>query len=424
MSINRLAILIVCALCVLAAPCVATVDTVLVADGDHDAHLSNAHAVYTTSCGGDGAVANTTLNRVIVGDRESGVTYTNYKGFLRFDIKDLHGTVNSATLYMYCHNRSGSRGDVYVLRPTSYWWPADGGDWTGAADTLCVFASEDITSDQWETFTLETAYIPMGRYLDIRLEDEYQQTCLTPPDDEDQRWSFWRSKDFADGPADTTAPYLVIDYDSTPVTCANVYVPSNPSDGYLSDRIPDVCNGIGSSPLVAATVIVAGETLDPDACYGYIRFDVPAIADSIQSAWVTFTVDAKGAANFGNVTFWKLDEDWFPLGPPGWGASGEQVGLVPYASVTPGETIAFDVTSYVTGGVMEPFQIQTSALCDEIEPIGPDETVSLRSREYGGDSVPVMTVCYFVAVDGGIAVGITDGSLGDASGKFMGKAGK
>lgn len=389
----------------LASSAWATVDTVLVADGDHDTFLSKAHAVYTGSCGGSAAATNTANTRIFVGDRESGGTYTNYKGLLRFDIKDLHGTVNSATLYMYSHAVSGggSQGDVHVLRPHSYWWPGDSSDWTGAADTLSVKAIEDFVAE-WNTFTLDTDFVPMGRYLDIRLEDEFQQTCDNPPGAGVTRWSIWRSKDYNGTSDDEFTPYLVVDYDSTTVTCASVYVPAGASDGYLEDGVaaPDICDGIEADVYTGATIMVAGEKISPDyASYGYIRFNLSAIPDSIQSAWMTFTIDALGVVgpvDFGNVELWKLDTDFKPLDASDWGASGTEIMQVLYDSLTVGETVSFDVTGYVTGGVKEPFQIQTSVLCDEIEPIG-DETIWLRSSEYAGTSSdPVLTICYFPSV--------------------------
>lgn len=429
MSINRLALLVLCALCVLAAPCFAAIATVLVADTDHDTFLSKADAVYVTSCGGSAAATNTANTRIFVGDRHDTTTgnYTNYKGFLHFDIKDLHGTPTSAKLYMYRQTRSNP-ADIYVLRPHSYWWPGDSGDWTGAADTLGIKAFGDIVG-AWNEFVLDITYIPMGRYLDIRLEDSWQQTCDTPPGAGTLRWSVWRSKDYNGTGDDDFTPYLVIDYDSTAVTCASVYVPSGASDGYLLDEIqdPNVCDGIEASPLTGVTVIVVGEDdAAPSAAYGFIRFSLAAIPDSIQSAWMTFTIDFKGAANFGNVELWKLDTDFDPLTAGDWGASGTEIGQISYDSVAVGQTIAFDVTANVSGGLIEPFQLRTSGLCTGPGPLD-DERIWVRASEYAGTSSdPVLTVCYFPSEARYIIkpVGITGGSLGDASGKFMGKAGK
>jgi hypothetical protein len=225
-----------------------------------------------------------------------------------------------------------------------------------------------------------------------------QQACDDPPGAGENRRSIYRSKDWAGVGDDEFTPYIVIDYDSTSVTCADLYVPSGASDGHLTDMIasPTVCDGTEATPSTGITVIIAGEDDDPaSASYGYIRFNLSAIPDSIQSAWLTFTVDFLGGTDFGNLELWNLDSDFGTLGQEDWGASGTKIAEVLYDSLTVGETVTFDVSPYVTGGAIEPFQIQTFPLCDEIGPLG-DERIWLRASEYAGTSSdPVLTICYF-----------------------------
>jgi len=406
----------VLALICLASPAWADIATVRIATSDDDGYLYESSTVYANACyWGATKLANWTLANIWVGDFESATWYTIRKGLLRFDLRGLNGIVNACTLYVYCNYKDAAAGDLYISRVNAGWWPWVGTEYSwgrptafGSSTLIATVPIEDITTSSWIAIPLEPTEILAGRYLSIRMEDEFARTCSNPPGSGVSRLTRYYSKDNAGVGNDTYTPYVVLDYDPSTVNCYTIYPPGTLSDGHIIDDFVPMCDAAIVVWTAPSTMEFGEEIIGPRADEAFVRFNIVSVPSAEyasmepgESAWLTLTVDSKGAINFGNLRVWLLDDDFHVLGTDDWGASGTLIRKWPYASLVPGQQIWFDVGDYLDEAVQKPagpimpFKFTNTLFCSDPAPLG-DETCALRTCDYAGTSSdPVLVICTF-----------------------------